>query len=190
VLKSIIENRLDAFEKKYDYSMNYARRVLELGAPVYTRFYRATQISDYDGALPRSAWYAAQLVGIIAGDCGPCTQLVVQLAEESGMPAEQIRSVVEGRFEDLPDDVSLCARFAHALIERSPHLPGLRDEVLTRFGLQGQVALAYAVIGASMYPTLKYAIGHGKPCSTVTVGEEDVSVGSAKTVARRFSQVG
>ena len=48
----------------------------------------------------------------------------------------------------------------------------LRDEVVRRWGQKGLVALSMALTSARMYPTLKYAMGHGKACSKVVVGGE------------------
>jgi hypothetical protein len=45
----------------------------------------------------------------------------------------------------------------------------LRDEVVRRWGQKGLVALTLALTTARMYPTVKYALGHGKSCSRVMV---------------------
>ena len=37
------------------------------------------------------------------------------------------------------------------------------------------LALAYAIMAAQLYPTLKYALGHGKACTRVIVDGEAVS---------------
>ncbi len=175
MLKSIIEKKIRSFEDSYDYRMDYARRVLELGAPVLKRFQEATRLGAYDGGLRPSVHRAAGLIAIVAGDCGPCVQLTVKLAEEAGMPQRELIALLERRFDDLPEDVELSARFADALLRRSEELPELRERVLQRFGVAGQVAIAYAVITSSMYPVLKYALGFGEACNSVYVGDKLVS---------------
>jgi hypothetical protein len=53
-----------------------------------------------------------------------------------------------------------------------------RDEVVRRWGQGGLIALSLALTTARMYPTLKYAMGHGKACSEV------VAAGVAATFER------
>ena len=47
-----------------------------------------------------------------------------------------------------------------------------RGEVVRRWGEKGLIALAMALTTARMYPTLKYALGHGRACSRVMVAGE------------------
>ena len=37
------------------------------------------------------------------------------------------------------------------------------------------IALAYGIMGAQLYPTLKYALGHGKACTRVVIAGEAVA---------------
>ena len=45
----------------------------------------------------------------------------------------------------------------------------LGEEIVRRWGQDGLVAIGLALTTARMYPTLKYALGHGKACSRVTI---------------------
>jgi len=54
------------------------------------------------------------------------------------------------------------------MVEADP----LRDEIVRRWGKAGLVDIAMSLTTAQMYPTLKYALGHGKTCSRVTVAGE------------------
>ena len=51
-----------------------------------------------------------------------------------------------------------------------------RGEILKRWGRAGLVSLAYAIVGAQAYPTLKYAIGHGHACVRLRVGGETLAM--------------
>ncbi len=44
-----------------------------------------------------------------------------------------------------------------------------REAILTRWGPRALVSLAQAITAARSYPTVKYALGHGKACSRVVV---------------------
>jgi hypothetical protein len=39
-----------------------------------------------------------------------------------------------------------------------------------RWGRRAVVSLAFAITAARVYPTVKYALGHGKACTRVVVG--------------------
>ena len=45
-------------------------------------------------------------------------------------------------------------------------------EAAVGFGKRGLVSLAFAMTASRLYPTLKYALGHGRACTRVTVGGE------------------
>jgi hypothetical protein len=52
----------------------------------------------------------------------------------------------------------------------------LREEVVRQFGKRGLISLAFALLAARMFPTLKYALGHGRACTRVTIGGETMPV--------------
>jgi hypothetical protein len=178
MLKRIIEGQLSKFETEWDYSMDYMREVLALGPGVLARFHKATELGEYCEGVSPAAALGAKLVGVMAGDCGPCVQLVADMGLRQGVPPEAIVAVLEGRFEDLPEDMRLPVEFARALVSRTDDLPELRERMRETHGSAGLVTVAYCVINAGMYPTLKYALGHGHACEKVKVGEALVIPGA------------
>jgi hypothetical protein len=48
--------------------------------------------------------------------------------------------------------------------------------VVRQFGQHGLIALSFAMLAARMYPTLKYALGHGRACTRLAIGGEKVPV--------------
>ena len=50
--------------------------------------------ANHREVVPVEASFAAKIVGAMAEDCGPCTQLVVDMALEAGMPKDQIEAVL------------------------------------------------------------------------------------------------
>jgi hypothetical protein len=105
-------------------------------------------------------------------DCGPCTQLGIDMAQQGGVDPAVLRAIVARDVAAMPEDVALSVRFAEAALARSPEADGLRDEVVRRFGQRGLISLAFAMLAARMYPTLKYALGHGQACTRLTIGGE------------------
>jgi alkylhydroperoxidase family enzyme len=108
----------------------------------------------------------------MAEDCGPCTQLGIDMAQRQGVDPEILRAVVARDFPAMPDDVALAVRFAEASLRHAPEADDLREEALRRFGKRGLVSLAFAMTAGRLYPTVKYALGHGRACMRLTIGDE------------------
>jgi hypothetical protein len=169
MLKWLIGKRLATFERDFNYDMSYARDILAADPGALLRFMKVTGMASYRKGAPRDPCYAARIVGTVAEDCGPCTQLVVTMAEREGVPPSVIRAVLERDVAAMPDDVALAFHFAHAVLAHDPEADTLREQVLERWGSKGLVSLAFAVTSARIFPTLKYALGHGKACTRVSV---------------------
>lgn len=176
MLKWIIKNRLAAFEKKYDYDMSHAREMLAADTGAFMAFMKLGGITNYRKAVDKETYWAAKLVGNLSEDCGPCTQLNVAMALEAGVDPKQISAVVSNDREAMSDNVRLGVDFARASLARDPEADTYREEVSKRWGQKAVISLAFALAAARVYPTLKYALGHGKTCQRVTVAGTPVAV--------------
>jgi hypothetical protein len=169
MLNRLIARRLDAFERAFRYDASYMREILSASRRAFWRVARLQGMARHREDVPAGPWYAAKLVATMLEDCGPCTQLVADLAQREGVPAPIVRAVVAGREEEMGTEVALCYRFARAVLGRQPEADDLRDEVVRRWGRRGLVSLALGITASRMYPTLKYALGHGRACSAVRI---------------------
>jgi hypothetical protein len=174
MLKWLIRNRLSAFEKKYGYDMSYARDVLGADTGAFMAFSKVMKMSGYRKDIPVEPYWAAKIVGAMSEDCGPCTQLVVTMALEAGVDAKRLAAVVGGDDRALPEGTLLAVQFARAALAHAPEADDLRDEVAKSWGPRGLVTLCFAITSARIFPTLKYALGHGKACMRVRVGDADI----------------
>jgi hypothetical protein len=170
MLRWLLRRRLDAFERRWDYDLGYARDLLDADPLALRRFGALMGISVYRRDLPADVWFAVKISGAMAEDCGPCTQLVVRMAEAAGVAPATLRAVLARDFSAMPEPVVLGVRFAQAVLRHDPEADELRRLVLQRWGKRGLVSLGFAVTSARLYPTLKYALGHGQACVRVTVG--------------------
>jgi len=176
MLKWIIRRRLAGFERAYDYDMSYAHDILRASLTAFRRFAGVLGMAEYRRDVPLAAWYAAKLAATLAEDCGPCTQLVATMAERAGVKAADLRAVIAGDPTAMGDEASLGYRFAQATLRRDlAAADRLRAQVLARWGERALVSLALAIAAARVFPTVKYALGHGRACSRVTVGGESVA---------------
>lgn len=176
MLRWLLRRRLAAFERKFGYDVSYARDILAADPGALLRFGRVQALGRYCRDLPRDAWYAAGLAGTMAEDCGPCTQLGVTMAEREGIPAATLRAIIGRDVAAMPADVALAFRFAQAVLAHDAGADALRAEILGRWGPRALVSLGFALTAARLYPTMKYALGHGRSCQRVTVNGAPVPV--------------
>jgi len=174
--KWLIRNRLAAFEKNFGYDVSYMREVLEIDTAAFLAFARVAKISRYRRGVPREPHYAAKLVGTLAEDCGPCTQLNVTMALRDGVDPRMLAAVLASDERAMSPDVLLAVKFARATLAHDPAADALRDDVVKRWGPPGLLSIGLGLTGARMYPTLKYALGYGKACQRVVVDGTPVSV--------------
>jgi hypothetical protein len=179
MLKWIIRNRLAAFERKYDYDMSYAREILAADTGAFFAFGKLMAISSYRKDVPKNMYWAAKLVGTVSEDCGPCTQLMVAMALEGGADAKVVAAVLANDEAALPQDALLGVKLARTVISHAPEADDYREQIAKAHGPRAIVSLAFAICAARFYPTLKYALGHGKACQRVVVAGQSVAVARA-----------
>ncbi len=170
MLKSLIRRRLAAFEREYNYDTSYGRDILDTDLRAALAFNKFNAMAQYRRDIPADALTAASLVATMGEDCGPCSQLVVTMAERSGVPAPVIRAVIAGDERQMTDAARLAFRFAKATLAHDPAADALREEIVRRWGKRALISLAFAISAGRVYPTVKYALGHGKTCQRLTVG--------------------
>ena len=169
MLKWLLSRWLDKFEKTWRYDAGYMRLVLAASPATLLKFSVAAQLVDRRAA-PVEALAAAGLAGTLAEDCGPCTQISVDMSTAGGARPEALRAILAGDEPAMGPDAALAWRFARASLARDMAAADpLRDEIVRRWGDKGLVAVGMAITTARMYPTLKYALGYGRTCSKVVV---------------------
>ena len=184
MLRALLKRTIEDMERKYAYDASYMREVLDVSPWTFLRFGVVTTLGRGRRA-PGVALAAAALAGTLAEDCGPCTQISLDLAAEAGVPPAVLRGVLAGDEAAMGETAAVAWRFARASLARDMEAcDPLRDEIVRRWGKGGLVDISMALTTARMYPTLKYAMGHGKACSRVTVaGQPAVLASAARTLA-------
>jgi hypothetical protein len=173
----LVRWRLAKVEREFDYDLSYARDIYDASPRAFFRFSRIFGLAQHREDVPREAWFAAKIAATLAEDCGPCTQLVVTMAEREGVSTATLRAVLAGDETGMSPDASLGFRFARAVLERDiGEGDQLRSEVVSLWGRKGLVSLALAVAASRVFPTVKYALGHGHACARVRVAGADTQV--------------
>ena len=187
MLKWLIKNRLNAFEQKFGYDVSYARELLATDTRAFLRFARIAGLSSYRRDVPVDVYYAAKLTAVVAEDCGPCSQLVVAMALGDGVDPRTVAAVVGGAEEEidglLAEPARLGVRFARAVLAHDPAADELREVITRRWGPRAVVSLAFAITASRLFPTLKYALGHGQACRRIEVAGELVVPRRAREAA-------
>lgn len=183
MLKALIKNRLAAYERDFGYDAGYVREILDIDVGAFLRFAKLTSISSYARDLPPEAEFAAKIVGTMAEDCGPCTQLMVTTAERAGVSSETLQAILRGDDAALGPDAKLAVMFSRAVLQRDPEADTWRARARERWGRRAIVSLAFGLVAARAYPTMKYALGYGHACSRVVVAGKPVPVAHAQHLA-------
>lgn len=173
MLTWIIKNRIAAFERQHGYDATYLRELLAIDASAFWAFAKVQKMK-YRKGVPRDVYHAAGITAVMAEDCGPCTQLAVGFALAEGSTHTVIGNIVAGDVVALPDDVALAVKFTRAVLAHSSEADELRADIERRWGKRAVASLALAMAGARVYPTVKYALGYGKACTRVTVGDKQI----------------
>jgi len=176
MLKWMLHKMLRGFESRYAYDAAYCHEILDVaGAGAFLRFWMVQGMGAWARDLPDEALHAARLAAIIEEDCGPCAQLSVRMAEEARISDTILSAVVRRDDEALPPDVRLAVQFVRSALARDDSADELREQVVKRFGQRALVTLAYTLTTARLYPSLKYALGHGQLCMRLQVGQRSLA---------------
>ena len=168
MLKALLNRMIRRMEKQWRYDAGYMRFLTDASPWTSLKFGVVTGLVDRRAA-PAEALAAAGLVGTLAEDCGPCTQIGLDMAAAGGVPPAILRAILAGDRAGMGETAALAYDFAHAVLAHDLEADALREEIVKRWGEKAVVALALAITTARMYPTLKYGLGYGKACSRLTV---------------------
>jgi hypothetical protein len=174
MIRWFLNRQMKAFERKFNYDMSYARDILGAGLGAFWSFSRILGVSNYRRDVPVDAWYAAKIAATLSEDCGPCTQLVVTMAESEGVSAANLRAILADDEKAMTPDAALGFHFGQAVVcRRLAEADTLRAEILQRWGNRALVSLALTIASSIVFPNVKYALGHGRACTRVSVAGAD-----------------
>jgi hypothetical protein len=182
MLKWFLRRHIAAFERTWNYDASYIREMIDADPRAMMVFGKVQGLNQYRKDVPLAAYCAAGLVAVMAEDCGPCTQLGIDMAQREGVDAAILRAIVARDYAAMPEEVALAVRFTEATLRHAPEADDLREEVLRRWGKRGLISLAFSMLSARVYPTLKFALGHGRTCTRLVIG------GEARPVLRELTE--
>ena len=170
MIRWILRRAIDKFERTWKYDAGYMRDIIDVSPRAAWMFSRAAALGQFRRAVPPEPWFAAGITAVRSEDCGPCTQLGVAMAERAGVSPAVLRAVLTDNPGAMPPDVALVWKFTRATLAHDAAADGYREAIVRRWGRLGLVSLAFAITASRIYPTVKYALGHGKACMRIEVG--------------------
>jgi alkylhydroperoxidase family enzyme len=178
MIRSTLHRVIRTFERRYDYDASYMHEIADRSLPAFVKLALAQAMNTHREGVSLDALFAARIAAVRFEDCGPCAQLVVNMALEAGVDPDVVRAIVARDLAKLPPDALLGLRLADAVLAHAP-TDDERAAVLARFGEKGLITLAYAIAATRIYPTMKRALGHARTCERLRVHGENVEAARA-----------
>jgi len=174
MIKWALHRAIHKFERDWNYDASYMRDIIDASPRAAWLFARVTSLGQFRRDIAIEPWFAAGITAVRHEDCGPCTQLAVTMAERAGVSPAVLRAILSDNPDVMPPEVALVWKFTRATLAHDAAADEYRDAVVKRWGRRALVSLAFGITAARIYPTVKYALGHGKACMRVVVGDSPV----------------
>ncbi|HEX6772011.1 MAG TPA: hypothetical protein VF126_08295 [Acidobacteriaceae bacterium] len=169
MIKWALRKAIGKFERTWNYDAGYMRDIVDVSPRAAWLFSRAAALGRFRRDLPIEPWYAAGITAVRHEDCGPCTQLGVAMAERDGVSPAVLRAILAGNPDAMRPDIALVWKFTRATLAHDAAADEYREAIVKRWGRRALVSLSFAITASRIYPTVKYALGHGKACTRVVV---------------------
>ncbi|BBN81492.1 hypothetical protein PA25_14770 [Pseudoalteromonas sp. A25] len=169
MFRYLLNKTLLSTKNKYDYDIRYMQQILNTDLIAFIKFMGFQSMSSHCKNVPIDVIYAARLRAIIWEDCGPCTQLVTNMALEESVNSKTVEGIINWDVSLLPNNVILVMEFSDLVLTHNPKADELRKTIRQKWGEKGLVSIVLAISSMRVYPTLKYALGFGTACTRVNV---------------------
>jgi hypothetical protein len=181
MIKLLARRWLRSFSERYRYDTGYMEKILDVRLSVFLKYACINLLASHRSGIPQAPWWAARIRAAMWEDCGPCVQLVCNMAVEAGVRASVVTAVVAADTTGLDDEVLLALQFTERVLARDSDADVLRERVRQHWGEDGLVSLAMAISSTRVYPSVKYVLGYGHACTRVQVGRQSVAPGSLRS---------
>ena len=169
MLRRLIGARITAAEKDLGVSLEYCRYILRVSLRASMKFAKFLGVDEYRRVLPAAPCYVARIVAVRDEDCGSCVQIAVNQARKAGILADQLQTVLDGRPNDLPEELREAYHFAEAVVTRNGQEDAWRERIRQRYGDEGLIEMALAIASCRTFPITKRALGYAVSCSNVAI---------------------
>ncbi len=162
-----VRSKIRSTEKRLGVSMDYLRHMYQHAPNSFWKFEKLMPAAQHRDKLPAAPYHVARLVATRHEDCGPCVQIVINLAKEDGVEPAILQAALAGKVDELPESLQDVYRFAESVVTADCDDGTYRERLRKVFGEEGLVELALAIATCRVFPTLKRALGHAQSCSVM-----------------------
>ncbi len=170
MLRFMLNKTLTRFGDRFGYDVSYMQYMLRHDLSGFIKFTLFQTIAAHRKGMPTAPYFAAKIRTALWDDCGPCSQLTVDMALAAGVDAEEVSAIIAGNYDTLPEPTALVLRFTELSLAHDPSADALRDQIHALWGDQGLITLGLVISSCRVYPALKYSLGYGKSCNRIAVG--------------------
>jgi hypothetical protein len=178
MVKFLARRWLRWFSVQYKYDTKYLEALLDHSLSVFLKYASINMLASHRRGIPAAPWWAARIRAAINEDCGPCTQLICNMAMAEGVSPNIISDIVAADLGSLDEEIALALLFTEQVLARNPEANATRERVRQYWGDKGLVSLATTISATRVYPSLKYVLGHGHACSRIQVATQSVPPGT------------
>ena len=164
MIKFLLQKGFASFGQKYKYDTAYLEEVSTIYPAKAWRYAMLSPYVQHRTAASKEAYFAAKITAAHITDCGPCTDLTIEMAIEAGIAHAQLKAIILGDKSAMTPDILLGHNYAHAMIENSASLTGYIRDITIQFGKRGLWDMASAVALGEFFPKLKRGLGEAKSC--------------------------
>ena len=163
ILSAISIRFISAAENRLGVRLDYVRRIARLNTPLLLRYNRIFRILDPRKHLPADAYHTARLRAAMAADCGTCVEAEINLALQSGLTKEFLRSVMKGQSNSAA--ISAIIALTDAVIRDCTDDGTARQTICDVYGEMALTELALVITQASALPSIKRTMGFATTCN-------------------------
>lgn len=176
MMKAIMHSATRKMERMFGYDATYIHDVIDASETAGIKFMLSQFVAQHRQGVSKEAWYGAKFAAALSEDCGPCSQLCVDMAVRDRVDPFKMAALVRGDLTAAGEDAALGYRYGLAVATNSSAALALVEEAERRFGKRGIVSLALVVAATRVYPALKRGLGHGAACAEIQVANQSIVI--------------
>lgn len=101
MLRWFLRRQIASFEHTWNHDASYLHELIDIDPQAMLALGKLQAISNYHKGVSPVARSAAGIVSVMSEDCGPCTQLAIDMAARGGVDPAVLRAVVALAFAML-----------------------------------------------------------------------------------------
>ncbi len=133
------------------------------------KFQHAMILSGHRYHAPKELVHMARLGSTRAEDCGPCVEIVRDMALADGMTPERLQNALVGK-PDSEEDARAYAFGAAVASGDIVRAAGLGEEIEERHGRTVRTEMTLAAASGRLFPAVKRGLGYASACTIPQAG--------------------